>query len=376
MFSALTQSNEWIHLLHLSDSQIALLPSRIYTCPDCGQELYLKRGPIKAPHFAHVTTCPASSESPAESAVHFDGKLLLYQLALSEGMSVQMEHSFKTTHQRADLYLPMHQLVLEYQCSSTSHSNIALRQSHYLSQNNECLWILHLVHMPIRTPGFHFIKLSQFIQSCIRYHPNGMRSLLFWDAAQNASYFLIIYESFAHEEFLVELLPVNEMRTWMWFVSPKASCVQESIKETLLYKHQVKHIQHLFHYLNKETYVYHRLARKWKVQENTFPLYIGMAVISPHTLGREVKWQFKVVNFIKSQSNCSDHSVEDLTDAFLYSLPTDRFDTVDNRNVIQQYIHFLRAHSLPQNCLKRTGKDRSYISAWQRFQTLAKPSKD
>lgn len=376
MFSAITSSNEWIHLFDFTPSEIAQLPARKYECPDCGHELYLKRGPVKVPHFAHLITCPASSESPAESAVHQDGKVILYQLAHSHDLDVRMEYHFETTQQRADLYLPAHHMVLEYQCSSVSHVEIASRQFDYLSQNIECLWILHTKHVPVQMAGFHLIRLSRFIRSCIRQHRNGMRTVLFWDAAQNSSDLLIIYDAFAHNEYLVERIPLKEMNTWMWFASPKPCHVPEHIKQQLLYTHQIKHIQHLFAYVNRDTYVYHRLARKWKVRADTFPLYIGMPLILPHTLGREVKWQLKVVNFMKSLGSFRHLSVEELTDAFLFSLPTHHLDTVENREVIRLYIQFLRSQGLPQKILKRTTKDLNYTHEWQRFQILAKPSKD
>lgn len=52
-----------------------------YTCPDstCGRKVFLKKGPIKRPHFCHYssTTPCRFYESVGESADHKNGKLLL-----------------------------------------------------------------------------------------------------------------------------------------------------------------------------------------------------------------------------------------------------------------------------------------------------------
>ncbi|MFC4353634.1 competence protein CoiA [Chryseomicrobium palamuruense] len=376
MFSAFTETKEWIHLLDLTDSQIFKLPTRNYSCPDCGLDLLLKRGTVKAPHFAHLITCPASSESPSESAVHLEGKHTLYLLAQSHFQDVRIEYYFEVIQQRADLYLPTQQVVLEYQCSKIPYMDILTRQFGYTSQKIDCLWILHTKHIPICTKGFYLIKLSQFLQSCIRNHKNGMKSLLFWDSKRNVSYFLFIYDSFAHNEFIIEIVVLNEMKAWMWLASPKPTSLPERVKQQILYHHQLKQIDFLFSYENRETYPYHRLARKWKVSAPTFPLYIGLATTFTHTLGREVKWQFRVVNFMKTVGDLSRISSVELAEAFLYSLPNKVLETKENKEVVSHYIQFLRAYDLPQRHLKRTSKDLNYIIEWQRFQTLAKPSKN
>lgn len=376
MFSAFTETKEWIHLFHLPDTLITALPPGNYFCPDCGQPVFLKRGSIKTPHFAHITSCTASSESPAESSVHLKGKYTLYEIAQSHFSDSEIEYYFKAFQQRTDVYIPVRHFVLEYQCSKISHHDIALRQQNYASFGLKCLWIVHTKHMPVCESGYRLIKLSHFLQACIQHHSNGGKTLMFWDAQKDECILFILHDTFAHNEYLVEVMEWEKMKAWMWFVSPKESTVPETITIDLLYQNQLKQIRQLFEFENRETFLYHGLARKWKIRTHSFPLYIGLTMSCNHTLGREVKWQFKVVNFIKTRTDLHGKSPDDITEAFLYSLPHTKWDTGDNRKAIELYIHFLLMHGLPQKSLRRRVSDMEYLKEWYRFQTLAKPSKD
>lgn len=70
-----------------------------YICPDCGNDLILRRGEVRIPHFAHCKSdnpCNYYSH-PSESQIHKDAKLLLKKL-LESGYKITItRHCYNHT---------------------------------------------------------------------------------------------------------------------------------------------------------------------------------------------------------------------------------------------------------------------------------------
>lgn len=63
------------------------------------------------------------------------------------GQAAVLEYHLPTIEQRADVLLPDQQLILEYQCSPISYSDISRRTSNYKSLGYDVLWILGDRHL-------------------------------------------------------------------------------------------------------------------------------------------------------------------------------------------------------------------------------------
>mgnify|MGYP005996978135 CR=1 FL=1 len=76
-----------------------------YKCPDCNKDIILKKGTIKAHHFAHykddVHPCNYYSK-PSESQIHKDGKMLMKSI-LEEQRSVSMFRKCTGCNKRINL---------------------------------------------------------------------------------------------------------------------------------------------------------------------------------------------------------------------------------------------------------------------------------
>lgn len=70
MFIAKSKTGEYISLFHQPHHQlIRLKENGPFFCPACDQELILKVGAKKIPHFAHKTLCPIKPEGVRNSFI-------------------------------------------------------------------------------------------------------------------------------------------------------------------------------------------------------------------------------------------------------------------------------------------------------------------
>lgn len=117
------------------------MKGKSYTCPTCHQEVILKKGKIKIPHFAHktITTCDSYSES--ESAEHLSGKYLLAKNCERFGLHYELEAYIPKINQRADILVENY-LVIEFQCSPLSIERLRERTRAYQLSGYEVFWVL------------------------------------------------------------------------------------------------------------------------------------------------------------------------------------------------------------------------------------------
>lgn len=112
-----------------------------YVCPQCHQPVIFKHGHCRIAHFSHLsrTACPFSEN---ESQIHLAGKLRLKTDMLALGYSAVLERIFPQIDQRADVFVPDLETVLEYQCSPISFDSIKRRTQGYLKVAKRVIWIL------------------------------------------------------------------------------------------------------------------------------------------------------------------------------------------------------------------------------------------
>lgn len=76
MFSAVTEDGQVFHLIGRQRRE-QLKQTRFF-CPVCAEELDVKLGSQKAPHFAHKQNKSCTIDIEPESAYHLEGKRQLY----------------------------------------------------------------------------------------------------------------------------------------------------------------------------------------------------------------------------------------------------------------------------------------------------------
>lgn len=112
-----------------------------FFCPACGGRLRLRKGSVKAAHFAHVNLDHCDSWSENESSQHLNLKIALYKWFEKSGAKVQMEHYLPELKQTPDL-LVNHSLAIEVQCSHLSFERLKERTKAYQSGGYQVLWLL------------------------------------------------------------------------------------------------------------------------------------------------------------------------------------------------------------------------------------------
>jgi len=147
-----------------------------YFCPGCTAQVYLRRGAVVAPHFAHnaLTTCHIFSEG--ETAEHIRGKQQLAAWFAAAGYTVKLEAALPALHQRPDILVQrgnQRPLALEFQCSPLSLERLAARTRGYRQNGYRVLWLLG-------TPYQHHLSLHGKALKFIQYYSKWGCFLLFW----------------------------------------------------------------------------------------------------------------------------------------------------------------------------------------------------
>ena len=130
-------------------------------CPACDQELILKVGAKKIPHFAHKTLCPIKPEG--ESEIHLLGKKKLYTWLKRMGFQPEIERYLTNVNQQPDLLFSWQgrNCVIEFQCSIISPAEIMRRTKNYLENDYHPFWIIY--DKNITSSANETIHFSEFL---------------------------------------------------------------------------------------------------------------------------------------------------------------------------------------------------------------------
>lgn len=151
-----------------------------YYCPTCGEKVILRAGEKVIAHFAHTadTSCP--STSGGEGPYHEQGKLLLYQWLLSQGLDVQLEIYLPEISQRPDLYMELKgkKIAIEYQCAKVPVNQIIHRTNGYQKAGIHVIWILGAKLM--KRTSSNTLTLDSFSQTHIHRFSSNDPQILFY----------------------------------------------------------------------------------------------------------------------------------------------------------------------------------------------------
>lgn len=125
-------------------------------CPGCQQKVFVKRGQVKVPHFAHYQQMACATFSEGETERHLLGKQVLFRWLKDQLLEVVMEPWLPSLQQRPDLLVELGEgenrlrLALEYQCSPIPLWRLSERTNGYAEEAYAVVWLLGMDYKPGR----------------------------------------------------------------------------------------------------------------------------------------------------------------------------------------------------------------------------------
>jgi competence protein CoiA len=180
---AMLQNGEMVSLAgRWTKERLIPLKRETFFCPACRQEVVLKLGNHRIPHFAHKkgTACPYEHEP--ESTRHVTGKLDLFEWLKRQGIPAKLEPYLPSVQQRPDILLQYrhHAYALEYQCSAISEPLFQKRNDAYRLAGIRPIWILGAHHLRCQSNMPHHVAIPRFQWMFAHHFPFVPRPLLFY----------------------------------------------------------------------------------------------------------------------------------------------------------------------------------------------------
>ncbi|MFO1445556.1 hypothetical protein KDN24_20630 [Bacillus sp. Bva_UNVM-123] len=146
MLIARTRQGNWVSWANYTNQEQLrnVRQKENYYCPECNEEVILKIGSKRIPHFAHKkrTVCMESYER--ESEYHLAGKLSLYKWLKRQGIEATLEKFDPRVGQRPDIEFVYSgsQYAIEYQCSNIPVELFIKRTINFQQANIIPIWIM------------------------------------------------------------------------------------------------------------------------------------------------------------------------------------------------------------------------------------------
>ncbi|MBS4188889.1 hypothetical protein KHA94_01475 [Bacillus sp. FJAT-49705] len=146
MLVSKTKQGDWFSLTSIRNQERLkeIRNKESFYCPECEEEVILKIGSKRIPHFAHKKDASCSESYERESEYHLKGKLKLFEWLISLGLIPQLEPFFKEISQRPDIGF-VHNGVLyaiEFQCSVIPEELFVKRTENYYKVDISPIWIM------------------------------------------------------------------------------------------------------------------------------------------------------------------------------------------------------------------------------------------
>jgi competence protein CoiA len=129
---ALNQAGHLISVFHAQKKSS-------YLCPSCKGVMRLRGGPLRMPHFYHLTRHCSSPSFTSPEHIHVQHTLVK---ALNSS-DAKIERRFPLINRTADVALISKQLIFEVQVSNISKREVIRRNLEYGELGFDVIWILH-----------------------------------------------------------------------------------------------------------------------------------------------------------------------------------------------------------------------------------------
>lgn len=275
MLLALNQEQQLIMATDLADR------NQLYFCPCCKEPVYLKKGEIMIPHFAHYKTCTQQMFSEGETPEHLNGKRALANWFEQLGGEVQLEAFLPKIKQRPDILVKFSKkqtpIAVEFQCSPISPEKLSDRSFGYLKADYFPLWIFgerykkQKMFSPTMKAGMFEVNEISYCLFLIN-----SQLLVYRDIKSSGYPKKVSFETYTCP---IHNGKINFKRQHVWEKGKKQSSLQEIHQHLLRQSHYRNpayrdFFQSLYlaneNCLNLHSSIYQPLAKDWLLLENPF----------------------------------------------------------------------------------------------------------
>ncbi|WP_277586419.1 competence protein CoiA [Psychrobacillus antarcticus] len=275
-----------------------------FSCIQCSEQVILKNGMIKTPHFAHTRNASCTQTfSEGESEDHLKGKLHLYEFLQKHASQVQLESYLPSLLQRPDLYVHSdpYPIAIEFQCSQIPVNAIQQRTIGYISKQIIPIWILRtpkISDFPVQEMGT--MQLSAYRQQFFYTTPNGKIILTYCPQTKNFHY-ISNPVHIKGNNYIVKVKKLSmEKQTWPFAITKRISW-EEFQKYFTIYKHhRFKQLDNLYFFNRRGIQSpFLQICYRWRIHPKKIPLFIGIptknaSIFSLHA----VEWQIQFIDYI------------------------------------------------------------------------------
>jgi competence protein CoiA len=164
LFVAMMENGERLSLLEQKSltEWRRLRKDNKFFCPICGQEVVMKIGEKRIPHFAHMKVSNCSIILERESPIHLLGKKRMYDWFHHQRLPVQLEPYLPFIRQRPDLLVQWERdrYAIEFQCSKIEQQLFIERTKSYQKNRISPIWIAGAAHLTKISP--ERFRMSEF----------------------------------------------------------------------------------------------------------------------------------------------------------------------------------------------------------------------
>lgn len=142
---------------------------KMFFCPECKEEVAMKIGTKRIPHFSHKKGSNCAESYERESEYHNSGKVLILNWLKEKGLDPILEPYYRNISQRPDIGVNFKGIdyAIEFQCSVISEELFTKRSEAYIQSGIIPIWILagknirRIGKNKISLSGFHYLFLRK-----------------------------------------------------------------------------------------------------------------------------------------------------------------------------------------------------------------------
>lgn len=304
MLVAMTEQQQLFHLTSKFplDELQKLKKHQSFFCPQCKEQLLLKAGHIKIPHFAHQKNSDCDSLfSEGESAAHLLGKQQLFHHFSNLQLRPVLEPYLPQLQQRPDFLLTFkdRQYAIEFQCSPIAHPSFHQRTNGYLHAKITPIWILHTPEK-FKNPGIVKISINhthaQFMQQYKK-----QKFLITYDVKSKTFYYIsnLIHLHKLQYFAVVKLLPLSQQR-FPLLVPEKVTKSQFHMLLKNFRKYRERYVTPRLLLSTKGVNdQFFRSIYELRLTMTDLPIFLGIPVCNTHAFNQFcIEWQVRFFHFM------------------------------------------------------------------------------
>ncbi len=255
-----------------------------FYCPQCEEEVVLKVGTKRTPHFAHTpqTRCHLQF-AEGESEEHLRGKLQLYHFFRQHSF-VELEPLLKTIQQRPDLLVKWQKkrYAIEFQRSVISLALFQQRDQTYRQHGYQPLWIWK-TPMKWKKEGVQLINVTTFEQLFFQRRRYLFETITYDPSTFHLTYVQLLFR-IKRGRYIGKIvhLPLRQQRLpFLRLIQWHLSEVKQALR--LYEKWRIRSFHQMYRY-NREG-IHHPLFRYMydaRYPLGQWPSYIGVPIEGQH----------------------------------------------------------------------------------------------